>query len=212
LCPLFYKFQNYNTMKYIFSAFLFLFGIHFAVAQSFSIAGIVALEDGRGIPNATVTLIDNTNSDTLTTTTDSNGGYSFLNRPAGNSFQVSVSKDGNPYNGTSTFDLVLLSKHILQQAVIESPYKILAGDVNQSGSVSTQDIVYMAALILARQTAGPDGTVWRFIPANHNFPNVNNPFGATIPSVFAIPNLSENQFINFVGVKIGDISGDALLE
>jgi len=196
-------------MKHIFSALTLLLSIHLTFAQTHTISGAVALDNGTGIPNAIVQLTNTSTGDTFDAVTNSSGGYNFINLPAGDNYELSVSKKDDPYNGTSTFDIVLLSKHILQNATIQSSYKILAGDVNQSGAVSTQDIVYLAALILAQRTNFPNDAVWRFIPANYTFPNPANPFTGNIPATSTLNNLNADTTINFVGVKLGDINGNA---
>jgi len=88
----------------------------------------------------------------------------------------------------------------LWNTLLDSSYKILAGDVNESGSVTTNDLVLIAALILARQTSWPRYAVWHSLPA------------APIPAEVNLPALSEDRFVDFIGVKFGDLSGDVLLE
>ena len=74
----------------------------------------------------------------MTTTED--GTYSF-NLQMDQDYLLTPTKNINPLNGVSTFDLVLISKHILGISPLENPYQWIAADINQSGSVTTFDIV-----------------------------------------------------------------------
>jgi hypothetical protein len=61
-------------------------------------------------------------------------------------------KDNDPLNGVSTFDLVLINKHILGLEPLNSPYKMIAADANNSRSITTFDIVELRKLILGIYT------------------------------------------------------------
>ncbi|MBL0081567.1 MAG: hypothetical protein IPP37_03640 [Saprospiraceae bacterium] len=69
-----------------------------------------------------------------------NGSYNFLSLPNGE-FTVSASKTDDYSNGVSTFDLVLIQRHILGLAKLDSPEKLLAADVNKDGKVTASDLV-----------------------------------------------------------------------
>ena len=69
----------------------------------------------------------------------------------------------------STFDLVLISKHILGINTFDSPYKHIAADVNQSGSITAFDLVQLRQLILNITTEFSNNDSWRFVDANHTF-------------------------------------------
>ena len=43
-------------------------------------------------------------------------------------------------SAVTTFDLVLISRHILGLEALDSPYKMIAADVNMSGTISTSDV------------------------------------------------------------------------
>lgn len=75
---------------------------------------------------------------------------------------VVLHKDNDPLNGVSTFDLVLINRHILGIEPLDG-FKMLAGDVNMSGSITTFDIVELRKLILGIDTDLPNSNSWRFI-------------------------------------------------
>lgn len=69
-----------------------------------------------------------------------------------------------PLNGVTTGDLVSISKHILGIQPLESPYQLIAADANNSGSVTTFDIVELRKLILGIYQQLPNNSSWRFVP------------------------------------------------
>jgi hypothetical protein len=137
--------------------------------------------------------------------------YNFNAIPLASNATVTPAKDDNPLNGVSTYDLVLISKHILGIESLSSPYKMIAADANKSGSITTFDIVEIRKLILGIYTELPNNTSWRFVDKSFNFPNVNNPFAAQFPENKSIVNLSTNLLNeDFVSVKVGDVNGNAI--
>ncbi len=127
------------------------------------------------------------------------GSNSTTIRPTLNSF---------PLNGVSTYDLVLISKHILGLEPLDSPYKILAADANNSKSVSTFDIVELRKLILGIYSKLPNQESWRFVLKNFVFPDPSNPFATQVPST-VLYDWHDPQETDFVGYKIGDMNGNA---
>lgn len=70
---------------------------------------------------------------------------------------------GDPLNGVSTYDLVLISKDILDLEPFENPFQMIAADANNSGSISTFDIVTIRKVILGIESTYPAGN-WRYVP------------------------------------------------
>ena len=126
----------------------------------------------------------------------------------GYQFEVTPTKNINPLNGVTTFDLTLISKHILGIEALDSPYKMIAADVNQDGKITTFDIVTLRKLILGITTELPNGKSWRFLPENYVFPNPQNPFMPTFPEQIEVPNTADPvpSDYRFKGVKIGDVN------
>ncbi|MBK8562411.1 MAG: hypothetical protein IPN76_03455 [Saprospiraceae bacterium] len=130
--------------------------------------------------------------------------------PTGSDVTVTPVLDENPLNGVSTFDLVLISKHILGVTPLGSPYKIIAADANRSNSVTTFDLVEIRKLILFINSDFPNNTSWRFVDAAHSFANPANPFAASFPEVVNLNDVVVDQLNrDFVAVKVGDVNGSA---
>ncbi len=125
---------------------------------------------------------------------------------------VYPSKNDNPLNGVTTFDLVLISKHILGIEPLVSPYKIIAADATGTGSVTTFDIVELRKLILG--IYGQPGSPWPY----HSYRFVNkalqlpaNPLPLPLSSQtvqVSIPPLG--AVAAFYGIKVGDVNNTAL--
>jgi hypothetical protein len=145
-----------------------------------------------------------------TTVTDTSGNFSFTLVPAGGNYSISAKKDTNALNGVSTFDLVLISKHILGLQSLDSPWKIIAADANRSNSVTTFDIVESRKLLLGINTSYASSPSWRFYPAFLTFSNPQQPFGNPLPEILTISNLQADYTgANFKAVKIGDVNLNA---
>jgi lysyl endopeptidase len=146
-----------------------------------------------------------------TVTTDASGNYTFTNVPVGQNYTITPIFDFNDLNGVTTFDLVLISKHLLGLEPLNSPWKIIAGDANKSNTVTTFDIVEIRKVILGLNPSFPAVNSWRFFPANSSFPEPTNPFSGTFPTEFiTLSNVQANASgINFFGVKVGDTNSSA---
>ena len=68
----------------------------------------------------------------------------------------------NPLEGVSTFDLVLIQRAMLGQITF-SPYQKIAADADNSGSVTSFDIVTIRKMLLGITPSVPAGS-WRYIP------------------------------------------------
>ncbi|HKK76562.1 MAG TPA: HYR domain-containing protein [Saprospiraceae bacterium] len=139
--------------------------------------------------------------------TNRNGLYNFLELEEGDDFTVTPRMDGNDRSGVTTFDLILIRKHILGAKLLDSPYKMIAADANSSGNISVLDLIQLQKLILGIEIDLKDNTSWRFVDAKYQFPDPADPFSGPIPSVININNLDRQYYdADFIGVKIGDVN------
>ena len=140
-------------------------------------------------------------------TTSETGQYR-LYLPTQSDYTLKPYKNDKPLNGLSTYDLILISKHILNVSPFESPWQYIAADVNQSGTISTYDLVQIRQLILNVKDHFPNNNSWRFVDADYAF-STNNPLAEDLPEAFIIENLNASIQKDFVAIKIGDVSGNA---
>lgn len=191
--------------------FIFSFCLSsFLQAQGNQITGTVKTENNEGIFAVTIKAVDN--QEVLAqTTTDEEGNYILTGIPDNSNFTVIAEKTANPLNGVSTFDLVMIRRHIIGVALLDSPYTILAADVNSSNTVTTFDMVLLRRLILA---IIPDLGVtpsWRFVHADMMFPNPTNPWEIDTVFIHEFQNfMGSANGVDFIGFKMGDVNGSAI--
>ena len=75
-----------------------------------------------------------------TPTTNIDGDYLIEKLPLGNNYEITPSLNTPLLESVSTFDIVLINRHILGTRFFDSPYKYIAADINQSEGVSAADI------------------------------------------------------------------------
>ncbi|MBL7810126.1 MAG: hypothetical protein JNN28_20055 [Saprospiraceae bacterium] len=166
-----------------------------------TLSGIVQDELGEGVEAVAV----------QNTLTASNGTFSAQNVPGCAAYTLTPYRNDNPLNGLTTYDLVLISKHILGLEPFSSPFKMIAADANHSGSITTFDIVQLRKLILGIDTAFANNTSWRFIPASYVFLNPMNPFQWPVPETLDVQVLAAPvNNLNFIGLKVGDVNNSAI--
>ena len=175
-----------------------------------SAGGMVAgrIVDGNGENVESVSVAVN-GADDKTMTTAADGYYQF-ELPMGGDYTVTPEKDMNPLNGVSTFDLVLISKHILGLTPFDTPYKYIAADVNKSGTITAFDMVQLRQLILNITSEYPNNDSWRFVEGGYEFTSAN-PAAESFNEFLSINNLADDMpNLDFTAVKIGDVNGSAL--
>jgi len=144
--------------------------------------------------------------------TNNAGSYGFVHSvPIFSNYKVTPTKDDNPLNGITTYDLVLISKHILGIQPLGSPYKMIAADANMSNSITTFDIVELRKLILGIYQEFPANTSWRFVDKSFAFSNPDNPFASAFPESKSVADIQTNAMADdFVAIKIGDVNNTAV--
>ncbi|MCA9324553.1 T9SS type A sorting domain-containing protein [Candidatus Saccharibacteria bacterium] len=172
-----------------------------------SIAGVIATEELTTVAGVQVGLSGNSIANMATT---NDGHFIFSNLTEGFDYTITPLLDSNPLNGVSTFDLVLMSKHILGLQPLNSAYKIIAADVNGDKRVTAQDAIALRRLILNIDTKFASNTSWRFVDAAHQFSVPTNPWADDFAEVININDL-QGALANadFVAIKTGDLSLDA---
>jgi hypothetical protein len=170
------------------------------------IAGLIQTEAKQSVQGVSTEL---SGKAVMNMSTASDGKYSFKGLEKSYDYSVTPTLDANPLNGVSTFDMVLMQKHILGIQPLDSPYKMIAADINNSKSITTLDLILLRKLILNLDTKFTSNTSWRFVDAAYRFPNPSNPWSESWPEIASINNLSAKATADFVAVKIGDVNGTA---
>lgn len=181
-----------------------------------TVAGAVLTSSGFGLEEAHISIVGQAIHGappvSKQQTTDQEGLYKFDNAiPIAINYTLTPLKDDDPLNGVSTFDLVLINKHVLNLEPFTSPYQYLAADVNNSQSVTTYDILELRKLILGIYNDLPDNTSWRFVDKAYQFPDPTNPWKEVFPESKSVWNFQANRLEDdFVAIKIGDLNHSAI--
>jgi hypothetical protein len=114
-----------------------------------------------------------------------------------------------PTTGFTTFDLLLISRHILSFEPFTTFYQMMAADINNSRTVTSFDIVEGRKVILGVLDTFPNKPVWQFTkpvpnPSNMiSWDDVSSTYTFDYMDLFGATNANN---INWVGVKTGDIN------
>ena len=185
-------------------------------SQPISVAGVLATEQLNGLEDANVELFGQPQGGLppvdLFDISNNTGNYEFSNAlPLSTNYVVTPLKDDNPLNGVTTYDLVLISKHILGLQPLNSPYKMIAADANKSNSITTFDIVELRKLILGIYDELPNNTSWRFVDTDFDFTDSANPFFDQFPETKTVADIQTSAMDDdFVSIKVGDVNGSAI--
>ncbi|MGB4967926.1 MAG: hypothetical protein WBO31_00245 [Saprospiraceae bacterium] len=166
---------------------------------------IVTIANGA-VKDAIVSWQRQTPAGTNSTYTDANGIFTFPSLTAGMNYTIQAEKNTGFINGVSTYDIVLIQRHILGIQTFDSPYKYLAADVNANCSITAADISEIRRLILGKINAFAQSPSWKFVPTNSIVPT-DNPCGFEHSINYSLINRNQMN-ADFYGIKMGDINID----
>jgi len=166
------------------------------------VSGIVKNTLGMGIENTNIHFKGQKEATEITL---KDGSYTHV-LPEG-SYDIIPSKEDDPINGISTFDLVLIQKHLLNRQLFTNKYQYLAADINLSGTVTAFDLVLLSKLILGREIPFTAQESWIFLPADYIFPEAYTTDFLVSQTIQT--SLEIDSGFNFIGVKRGDVNGSA---
>ncbi|MBL7797097.1 MAG: hypothetical protein JNJ90_11440 [Saprospiraceae bacterium] len=198
---------NTRWLSRISFSLLLLAGAFSAFGQS--ISGRVHTETGVGVEEVNISVTGPGVS--LFDLTDNNGNFSITGLPTGESYEVCAFKNDNPLNGVTTLDQVVLTKHILDVELLNSPYKIIAAVArNENAPPDVLDLYLARQMILGVYTELPAPS-WKFVPAEFVFPDPAHPFAYPFPlgcKTFILT--GDATGVDFIGIKTADVNGNAV--
>ena len=174
-----------------------------------TVEGRVATELDEGVTGVEITLTDIELSESDDVKTIADGTYDFESTFAvGLDYSLSAYRNDDHLNGVSTLDVFKMQRHVLGLESLDSPYKVIAADINNSESLSAVDLVELQKMILGYNEEFPDNNSWRFVASDFEFVSNDNPW--PFSEVRAINPLEFDLLAeDFVGVKIGDVNNTA---
>jgi hypothetical protein len=143
------------------------------------------------------------------TFTSETGAYNLDDLTLGSDYSISADYDDISPIGESvtTFDMVLITMHILGIELLDSPYHWIAADVNDSGTITTLDIVAIRKVILQIEDEFPNGKRWKFVDRSYEFTSSINPLLDGYPELININNLEIDIIdLDFVAIRMGDVN------
>ena len=186
--------------------------------QTVVVDGTITFESGMPFNGVTVNLVTEDASGQFiieqSVETDVNGEYLFENVLTGGDYFISAERSDCHKNGITTFDLILISQHILGIAEFESPEQFIKADVNGSGTITTFDIIQTRQLILEQIAEFPSNLPYYFMNEDFVFatgssnifdnPPNGNPFVVELLFLSA-----DTTLPTLVALKVGDINASA---
>ncbi len=174
-------------------------------ASNLILRGDIRTPDNITLENARIALMMN-GAEVQSMTTDIDGKFHFENLELNQSYSLESHKNDDYLNGISTLDLVLMQRHILGLQKIDSPYKLIAADINNSHSISAVDIVLLRRLILGHIDELPNNESWKFIDKSFRFTDPENPWN--YPVSIELGPISESMTKEITAIKIGDLNAN----
>ena len=178
----------------------------FVGMQDITIEGVVTTEVAQTIEGVDVVLEGTAFSDV----TNEEGEYAFTNMLFGGSYTLQADKNRNHAEGVNTIDLIRIQRHVLGIERLDSPYKLIAADINNDQRINGIDLIELRKMVLGVYEAFPDNDSWRFVRSDFMFQDPSNPWLGQMPEEFYIPELLQDTSVDFIGVKIGDVDNTAL--
>ncbi len=142
--------------------------------------------------------------DTISTYfSDADGEFSFDVNLL-DSVTIVPSSNYSPALFVSTYDLYLIGQHILGVSEFSDPLKLIAGDANQSRSISAFDMTLLRRLFIGLSESLPHGRSVRYIPdtADLTLPDL-----ALTPGIPIFEATLDSTNLNWHTIKLGDVSG-----
>ena len=171
-----------------------------------AIGGRITTEDGTAMQEVAVEISGGMSQMNFT---NQAGEYIFQNLSKLESYIVRPMTGTNIKDGVSTFDLVLIQKHILNIESLDSPYKLIAADINNSKTITTFDVVLLRQIILGIKEEFTNNESWRYVASEFQFSD-DNPLGESFPEFLNYNQLLASQLQkDFIAIKIGDVNNSA---
>ena len=148
-------------------------------------------------------LENNTGIQLATTTTDAIGFYQFTGVASGGNYVVRANKSDNSILGLSSADQIKIGRHIVGLESFNSFYKFIAGDVNNSGTLTNADQIKIGRFLVRLDSNLPSG-IWKFY-SNETVPTQGTYLTTGFTRIYN--GLSGDKISqDFVGIKMGDVN------
>lgn len=178
----------------------------------FTISGCAKTPCDEPVPNAIVRLIELQNNMEIAQqvqATNSGGCYAFANLSDESDYRLEIFKTDQLRCGPSGDDRAAIVDHVLGNTLFDTPYELLAADVNNDDVIDFVDFGDLSDLIFGDITSFTEvgGSDWQFVRSDFVFPDPANPFGLTMLDTRDYVGVSTDQLNqDFVAIKTGDVN------
>ena len=108
--------------------------------------------------------------------------------------------------GLTTVSVIHLQRHLMGLEPLASPYRIIAADVNNDGKLSSFDLLLLQAVIIGARSEFPNNHSHRFVAADYQFSNPQNPLAEDWPETRTYADLDRDLHEeDWIAVRIGDL-------
>ena len=119
---------------------------------------------------------------------------------------VQPSKNDDASNGVTTLDLIAIQRHILGVESLNTSYRMIAADADNSRSINVLDLLELQQIILGLKNEFSHNRSWRYISADE-VPPMSDPYTFEEPLKIEDFTPDQKRHVDFTAVKIGDVNG-----
>ena len=170
------------------------------------INGDILTKKGQPIKNVEMKLDANYPEFPFNDVTTTSGAYEFDNLFGNIDYTLIPTKDDNHLQAITTLDILYIQRHVLGIEELNSPYDMIAADVNNDCKINGLDIIQIRKLLLGKYNNDkfPMNTSWRFVHEDIVF-NSDAEL-CDFEEALSLQNLEASTTEDFIGLKVGDVN------
>jgi len=177
-------------------------------SNSSELSGHIATEQKQPVENLTTQITSDLPGFPKFGASDKEGDYAFNSLITNSDYSIVAYSNEDYLNGVSTLDLVLIQRHILGLQYLDSPYKMIAADVNNDNQITALDLIELRKLILGIYKELPETNSWISVDSNQKL-SLDNPWAYNRSLNFE--NLADDyDEADLIALKIGDVNNSAI--
>jgi hypothetical protein len=164
-------------------------------------SGKITNEKGEGLLFANIKVIG---QDELVSETDDFGNFSISLMEGGQYFfRPQITEDLLNALGISITDVVRIQRHLKGVSLLDTPYKIIAADVDATEEIDDTDNSVLVDIILGNTNTLPFQQRWNYITADYTFADPQKPF--PYPDSKIVDATSVISDLDFIAMRTGDV-------
>jgi len=168
------------------------------------VSGLVYLEDGRLLPEVELTLNELFTDNFMSSDTTGVTGFYELGEIGEDSrYYVRPDLNDDMMAGVSTLDIITIQRHIMGLLPLDSPYRMIASDINRDHRISISDMLQIRSALLFIPSDLDRYAHWRFIDDQLDFTYLRQPLEVFLPDEHYVT--YDDPLVDMIAVKMGDV-------